>query len=72
MGHSSLVGKEGCQVHWLVAIILWEGLHLGTMATGPLFGVEPHRPMTGRTELPVRLEKKIIYILDDLMKQIHK
>lgn len=56
MGHTSLVSDEGGQVNGLGRVVFGEGLHLTTMTTGPLFGVEPHRSMTGRREFPVRLK----------------
>lgn len=40
-------------------VIFGEGLHLTTMTTGPLFGVEPHRAMTWRGEFSVRLKIEI-------------
>ena len=37
-------------------IILREGLHFGPVLSNTLLGGEGHRPMTGSTELSVRLK----------------
>lgn len=59
MGHTSFVADKSCQMHWFVRVIFGERLHLSTMTAGSLLGVEPHRPMTGSRELPVRLKLNV-------------
>lgn len=63
MGHTSFIADESSQMHWFARVIFWERLHLSTMTARSLLGVEPHRPMTRRRELPVRL--KLIDSLED-------
>lgn len=68
MGHASFVANEGGKMHGFSRVILGECLHLTTMTTGPLLGVESHRTMSRRRKLTMRLE----WIINTCRITIHR
>lgn len=45
----------------LVRVVFRERLDFPAMTLGPLLGIKSHRPVTGCTELPVRLYNKVFF-----------
>lgn len=66
VGHASLEAQEAGQVNGLGGIVLGESLHLASVASCALLGVEPHRPVTGGRELAMRLKINLEASLNDI------
>lgn len=57
VGHASLVAQKGSEVDRIAGIILGPCAHPGPVPLASLVGQEAHVSMSGRVELPMRLEK---------------
>ena len=55
VSHTGFEAQKGRKMDGLLGVILGEGLDLTAVAAGALLGVEPHRAMTRRRKLTVRL-----------------
>ena len=55
MGHASLVGHEGGEVHGPTGVVLREGLGLAAVPLRPLLGQKALGAVAGGLELTVRL-----------------
>jgi hypothetical protein len=63
VGHASLKAQEAGQVDGLRGVVLGESLHLASVTSCALLGVEPHGPVTGSRKLTMRLKTRYVKTL---------